>query len=375
MAHDDGDEPGVDLRRDPAAWARRHGISREAAELVATSDVVDLHVDSFIWTRTIGYDLHRRHDRSLTGHRLLGQADVPRLRAAGVTGAVMSVTTNPFRTRAGRRRVARGNLARLRALLDRPADAVAVVADLAAYRRARAAGHLACFLGVQGGHALAAEDLGDPAVADVVRITLVHLTPSVLGAPSVPPFGDRPLTDEGRAVVDAMGEQGILIDLAHAGRRTFWDALTVARPDRPVIVSHTGSRAVHDHWRNVDDDQIRAVADRGGVVGVMLHRGFLIRPGWRARAATVATHLAHVARVGGTACPAIGTDYDGFILPPRDLATVEDLPRLADALLLAGTAPDDVVRILGTNALAAIGAVRPGGDPEASAGPAVTPTG
>jgi membrane dipeptidase len=332
---------------------------------VAASDVVDLHVDSFIWTRVLRYDLHRRHGRSPTGHRLLDQADLPRMRAAGLTGAVMSVTTNPFRTRAGRERTARRNLARLRDLLDRPAAGVAVVADLAAYRAARAAGHLACFLAIQGGHALTAEALRDPALADVTRITLVHLTPSALGAPSVPPFGDRPLTAEGRTVVEAMGELGILLDLAHAGPRTFADALAAARPDRPVIASHTGVRAVHDHWRNLSDDQIRALADRGGVVGVILHRGFLTRPGWRARAATVAAHLAHVARVGGTACPAIGTDYDGFILPPRDLATVEDLPRLVDALLQAGTPPDDVVRVLGANALAAIGAVRPG--------PSVTP--
>ena len=354
-------DPGPDLRDDPAGWARRHGISREAADLVAASDLVDLHVDSFIWTRTFGYDLHRRHDRSVTGHRLLDQADLPRMRAAGLTGAVMSVTTNPLRTRAGRTRTARRNLARLRELLDRPSDGVAVVGDLAAYRAARVQGRLACFLAVQGGHALTAEALREPALAaDLSRITLVHLTPSALGSPSVPPFGGRPLTDEGRQVVEAMGELGILLDLAHAGPRTFADAMAVARPDRPVIASHTGVRAVHDHWRNLSDDQIRAVADRGGVVGVMLHRGFLARPGWSARAATVVAHLAHVARVGGTSCPAIGTDYDGFILPPRDLATVEDLPRLADALLQAGTPPEQVVRVLGTNALGVIGAVRPG---------------
>jgi membrane dipeptidase len=339
---------------------RREPFSREALDLLAASDVVDLHVDSFIWTRVLRYDLRRRHDRSPTGHRLLGQSDVPRMRAAGLTGAVMSVTTNPFRRRDGRRRTARRNVARLRALLDRPAEGVAVVADRAAYDRARAAGRLACFLAIQGGHALEPDDLADPALADVTRVTLVHLTPSTLGAPSVPPFGGRPLTDEGRRFVEALGEQAILLDLAHAGRRTFWDALAVARPDRPVVVSHTGVRGVHDHWRNVDDEQIRAVADRGGVVGVILHRAFLTRPGWRATADTVAAHVAHVARVGGAACPAIGTDHDGFILPPRELATVSTWPRLVEALLRAGLATEQVRRVLGANALATIGAVRPG---------------
>jgi membrane dipeptidase len=272
----------------------------------------------------------------------------------------MSVTTNPFRTRAGRRRVAFANVARLRALLDQPARGVEVVADLAAYQRARAAGRLACFLAIQGGHAVAAEDLADPALADVTRVTLVHLTPSALGSPSVPPLGGRPLTADGRRFVEALGDRDVLVDLAHAGPRTFWDALAVARPDRPVVVSHTGVRGVHDHWRNVDDEQIRAVAERGGVVGVMLHRAFLTRPGWRATADSVAAHLAHVARVGGSACPAIGTDYDGFILPPRDLAAVDALPRLVDALLRMGMPGEQVRRVLGANALAVIGAVRRG---------------
>jgi membrane dipeptidase len=349
--------------------AGAEAISQEARALVAASDVVDLHVDSFIWTRVLGYDLHRRHDRSPTGYRVLGQADLPRMRAAGVTGAVMSVTTNPFRPRSARRRVARRNLARLRALLDRPAAGVEVVADAARYREVRAAGRLACFLAIQGGHAVAAEDLRHPDLALVTRVTLVHLTPSELGAPSAPPFGGRPLGPAGRAYVEALGEQRILLDLAHAGRRTFWDALAVAPPDQPVIVSHTGVRAVHDHWRNLDDDQIRAIADRGGVVGVILHRGYLTRPGWRARADTVAAHVAHVARIGGADCPAIGTDYDGAILPPRDLADVTLLPRLVDALLRAGMDAGLVARVLGANALAVIGAVRPG------APGAVTPRG
>jgi membrane dipeptidase len=351
------------LAEDRVGWARRLGTSAHAIDLVASSDVVDLHVESFIWTRVFGYDLARWHDRSLTGHRLWGQADVPRLAAAGCTGAVMSIATNPFRPARSRRTAALRNVARLGAELHR-AGAV-VVADAAAYRRARAAGRLACFLALQGGHAVRPDDLGHPGLAAVSRVTLVHLTRSRLGAPSAPGGRDGGLTAEGRAFVEALRAHRILLDLAHAAPRTFWDALDVHGGDTPVAVTHTGVREVRPSWRNVDDDQIRAVADRGGVVGVILHAGFLARPGRRARAHDVARHLDHVVQVGGIETAALGTDVDGFIVPPRDLRTVLELPRVVQALLDLGW-PDDRVRAaVGANALRVVAELRPGVTPAA----------
>ena len=148
------------------------------------------------------------------------------MRAAGFTGAVMSIATNPFRPLARRREVVRGNVARLRRLLE--AAGASVVTDAAGYRRARADGRLACFLALQGGNALTADDVAAPELADVSRITLVHLTRSRLGATSAPGGGGRRgLTAEGRHLVEAMAAHDVIVDLAHAGRATFWDALDV----------------------------------------------------------------------------------------------------------------------------------------------------
>lgn len=328
--------------------------------MFAACDVVDLHVESFVWTRVLGYDLGTWHGRTpLPGHRLLGQADLPRMLAVGLSGAVMSIATNPFRTAAGRRAVFFANLARLRRLLGRD-PRVEVVADAAGYARARAAGRLATFLGVQGANALAPEDLAAAPLGAVSRITLVHLTRSGLGAPSAPGGGGGGLTAKGRRFVEAMGERSILLDLAHAAPRTFWQALDAAGAGRPAIVSHTGVRGQRDSWRNLDDDQVRAVAARGGVVGVMLHRGFLARPGWRATAADVVRHLDHVVRVGGEDAAALGSDFDGFIVPPRDLPTVLELPRLVQRMLEAGHGPERVRKILGANYLRVVRALRPG---------------
>jgi membrane dipeptidase len=320
----------------------------DVQELLAAADVIDLHVESFIWTRLFGYRLDRSHGRTPLGHRYFGHADLPRLRAAGFTGAVMSVATNPFRPQSRRRVLVRRNVARLRRLL---VDAGAVVvSDADAYRRARTGGRLACFLALQGGNALVPEDLASPALADVSRITLVHLTRSRLGGTSTPAGGGG-LTAEGRRFIEAMAERSIVLDLAHASRTTFWEAIDVAPPDAPVVVSHTGVAAAHPSWRNVDDDQIRAIADRGGVVGVMFHRGFLARPARRATAADVARHVAHVVKVGGEDCAAIGSDFDGMIVPPNDLPDVLALPTLVGALLDVGLGPEVVTKALGSNYL------------------------
>src|SRR5262245_36699119 len=82
---------------DAAALARTLGSSREAADLYLASEVIDLHVDSFIWTRVFGYDLARRHGRGLFGARFYSQVDFPRVREARIGGALWSITTNPYR--------------------------------------------------------------------------------------------------------------------------------------------------------------------------------------------------------------------------------------------------------------------------------------
>jgi membrane dipeptidase len=332
------------------------GVSRHALDLVGGCEVVDLHVESFVWTRVAGYDLSARHRLGPLGGRLWSQADIPRLLAGGVTGAVLSIATNPFRRAPGRAAALAANLARLRAALE--ADGrVAVVADAAGFRRGRAAGRLACWLALQGGNAVGPAEVRS-LPAEVSRVTLVHLTRSALGTPAspLPVPRDGGLTTAGRDYVAALCERRILVDLAHAGRRTFWDALAVHPGTQPPVVSHTGVCGVHDCWRNVDDDQIRAVADRGGLVGVMFHSGFLGEP----TAAAVVRHLAHVVRVGGEGAAALGSDWDGFIVPPRDLRSADRLPVLVQAMLDAGFPDQRVAAVLGGNALRVMEAVRPG---------------
>ncbi|HEY3238585.1 MAG TPA: membrane dipeptidase [Acidimicrobiia bacterium] len=323
-------------------------------------EIVDGHVESFVWTRILGYDLAVRHGDGLLGGRYYSQADLPRMREAGMAGAVMSVATNPFRRAERRTDVLLANLARLRRALESD-PRVAVVAGHAGYRAARAEGRLACFLGVQGANAWSRPE--DAARTPVVtRATLVHLTDSPLGATSSPlgrSRGRGGLTPLGREYVAALNDAQVLVDLAHISRPGFWDALAAHDPHLPLVVSHTGVCGVRPSWRNLDDDQIRAVADRGGVVGIMFHRGFLGRPSWRVTAGAVVAHLAHLIAVGGEDVAALGSDYDGMIVPPRDLRTVLDLPRLVERMRAAGFSDDRVGGILGANYLRVVETIRP----------------
>ena len=323
-------------------------------------EIVDGHVESFVWTRLIGYDLAARHGPGLLGGRYYSQADLPRMREAGMTGVVMSVATNPFRPARRRTEVLVANLARLRRTLEAEGG-VAVVAGHAGYRAARVAGRLACFLAVQGANAWSRpEDVAR--TPDVTRATLVHLTDSPLGASSSPlgrSRGRAGLTDLGRDYVAALNQARVLVDLAHVSRPGFWDALAAHDPDLPPVVSHTGVAGVRASWRNLDDDQIRAVAGRGGVVGIMFHRGFLGRPPWRVTADGVVAHLSHLIAVGGEDVAALGSDYDGMIVPPPGLRTVLGLPHLVERMEAAGFSEARLDRILGSNWLRVLEAARP----------------
>jgi membrane dipeptidase len=156
-----------------------------------------------------------------------------------------------------------------------------------------------------------------------------------------------------------MNRQRILVDLAHISRAGFWQALEVHDRSQPAIVSHTGVCGVHDVWRNLDDAQIKAIADTGGVVGIIYHSGYL-GPGAKGRTArSVVDHIEHVIKVAGDDVPALGSDWDGAITTPRDMKTVLELPKLAQIMLERGFGAERIRKVLGGNYLRVMRHVRP----------------
>ena len=353
----------IDHRRDPAGWAQALGISREAVELYLASEVIDLHVDSFIWRRILGRSVTTRRDPWFPIKGIsFGHADLPRLREAQVGGATWVVTTNPLREGPDRVAAFERNVAELSRELGTVPDEVALVTNLAEYRAARSAGKHAAFLGVQGGNALD----HDISVLDrlprglLLRVTLVHLSNSELGVTSSPLGSLSPagLGRRGAELVEKLDEHRIFVDLAHANPKTFWDAVAVHDRTRPLAVTHTGVAGVHRHWRNVDDAQLRAIAETGGIVGIMYHAPFLGDPLFGGRAESIVRHLEHVRRVAGEDVAALGSDWDGAIVTPRDMPTCLELPKLVEIMLRRDWAPEAVTRVLGANFLRVLAALR-----------------
>lgn len=338
-------------------------ISEEARALVASSDVIDLHLDTLIPYRLWGYNPLTTHRRQVLGR--FGHSDLPRMTQGGLTGGMWSITTNPFRTAAGRWRTFLKNLERFRALVDRSDGRLAFARDPAEYTAVRARGAHAVLLAVQGGNAFDAAPEGPASAPDrlLTRVTLVHLTNNRAATTSSPASRLRRhkgLTPHGTRHIEQMNQARVFVDLAHISPQSFWHAVDVHPPHLPLIVTHTGVHGVKPHWRNLDDRQLKTVADSGGVIGIMWHTGFLARRGGPTDAHMVAEHMEHVVNVAGEDAVAIGTDHDGLILPPRDLRTAADWPRLVQVLLERGWPAGRVQKALGQNFLASWRRLRPG---------------
>jgi membrane dipeptidase len=349
-----------DPASDPDAWAKALDVSREAIDLYLAADVVDLHVDSFIWWRVLGYDPLLRHGRGPFGARFFSQVDVPRLREARVGAALWSITTNPLRSVAGRARTFERNLASLRDLVAAAPEQWALVTTADEHDAARAHGQHAAFISIQGGHAL--DGVSDALLGDgaLLAVTLVHLSTSSVGTTSSPiAWGrERGLTAHGRALVERLDALRIFVDLAHVSRAGFFDAVDAHDRTRPLMVSHTGVCGAHPLWRNVDDAQLKAVADTGGVVGVIFHSAYLGDPYLGGRVARIADHLQHIVRAVGADHAALGSDWDGLIITPRDMPTCLELPRLVQALLERRVTHDDILKIMGRSFLRALRQLR-----------------
>jgi len=155
------------------------------------------------------------------------------------------------------------------------------------------------------------------------------------------------LSDFGNRVIRTLDSLGVIIDVSHVGIKTIQDILTTTT--NPIIASHSGARAVRNHYRNLYDDQIRAIADGGGVVGVVFYPPFLVNSG-EASIANVIQHIDYIVNLVGIDFVAIGSDFDGIgTNTVRGLYDTSTFPDLTLALLEHGYSRDDLAKILGKN--------------------------
>ena len=295
------------------------------------------------------------------------QLTFPKMRAGGLDAAFFSVDV----TRARHNRVAyaldgHGFFA---ADVAAHSDEIVIARTAADLRAAKSAGKLAAVLTIENSDALdgSLNTLHAFHALGIRSIGLTH-NPRALAADGVgetqasrlgPPLATEPsvsgLTEFGVELVHQMNALGMLVDVSHVSERGFWDV--IERSTQPVIASHSNCRALCDHVRGLTDDQLRALAKNGGVVGVSYVPSFVDPATWQRRGSTPAVqtrsliegvldHIEHVIQIAGPDHVGLGSDFDGGGTALRDAT---ELPLLTQGLLDRGHSPTTIRAILGEN--------------------------
>ena len=167
------------------------------------------------------------------------------------------------------------------------------------------------------------------------------------------------LKQKGFEVVEEMNDLNILIDVSHLSDAGFYDVIMHSKS--PIIATHSNSRAMTDHPRNLSDKMLKALADKGGITGINFFNNFLVE-GTLENKLQVATldemlrHIIHIRDVAGIEVLGLGSDFDG-IPNPVEIEDCSQMYKLSDKLLKNGFSFDEVEKIFYKNALRVIGDV------------------
>ncbi len=343
----------------PDHWAQHLGIATEAVALYQDAEVIDLHNDSFLWQRLVNYNMNRWHE-PVMGYAPFGrQVDLPRALAASMSGIVFDIPTNPLVPRARKYAHLRQHISRMLETFQEN-EHVQHVVSYADYQKARQAGKMAAWISMQGGQGIDNNLYDLERIPEVHRITLVHFTRSRVGASNFDSLNTNTgLGNFGKDFVQKMVQERLLVDLSHINPAGFWDALGVMPEGVPPVVTHTGVKGVCNIWRNIDDAQIRAVAERGGTIGVIFERNFIARQRHKKRLRTIVDHMEHILNIGGEDAVSLGSDYDGMITLPTDFPDIRWQPVLVAEMLDRGWSEARIRKILGLNFLRVVKQVCP----------------
>ncbi|HKJ11422.1 MAG TPA: dipeptidase [Ornithinimicrobium sp.] len=362
------------------------GIGDRVSRVLSTHPVADGHNDLLWQARQLAaydwdtLDLARGCPQT--------QTDLPRLRAGRVGAQFWSVyvpaTLPPERIVAATLE----QIDAVHSMVRRYAADLQLAHTADEVERAMAAGRIASLLGAEGGHSIA-ESL--PVLRTLHRLGVRYLT---LTHNTSTPWADSAtgerlhggLTDFGRRAVREMNRLGMAVDLSHVSAETMRDALEVSHA--PVIFSHSGARAVCESPRNVPDDVLSGLADRGGICMATFVPAFVSPTcwAWRQQAAQAARaegieatdlerfepftqgyaeqhppptaslndvvqHIEHLREVAGIDHIGLGGDYDGVAVQPEGLEDVSGYPNLLQALARRGFSDEDLGKIASGNIL------------------------
>jgi microsomal dipeptidase-like Zn-dependent dipeptidase len=357
--------PGqLEKRLNVALNAPPYMASERAIELHKKLLVADLHADSLLWDRNL-------LDRGARGH-----VDIPRLIEGNVAlQAFTVVTKTPYVWKMNIERnddktdnikilaiaerwpsstwssLTQRALYQARKLKEAAAGSggkftvIKTSADLSSYldRRISDRQITAGILGIEGAHALD----GDLANIDVLfdagfrMMAPTHFFDNDIGG-SAHGVEKGGLTEKGKEMIRRMEARRMIVDVAHASAQTIDDVLAIAT--RPLVVSHTGVRGTCDNQRNLSDDQLKRIAQTGGVIGI----GYWETAVCGKDATAIAKAIRYTANLIGVDHIGLGSDFDGAVTEPFDTT---GLVQITDALIAEGFTDEEIGKIMGRNTL------------------------
>lgn len=369
--------------------AQSEKISAHARDLHFHSIVVDTHDDTTQRLLDPKFDLGVHHSD--------GNIDIPRMREGGLDAIFFSIWIPGTITGPTAVEKALEQIAAVRETVRRHPKDMMLALSAADVRRSYAEHKIAALMGVEGGHMIN-DDLSvlqTFAALGVRYMTLTHFVNTDWADSSTDKPVHNGLTDFGKQVVLEMNRDGIMVDISHTADKTFWDALETSKA--PLIASHSSCRALCNVPRDMTDDMIKALGEKGGVIQINYHVGFLsqeyadatnakpdvmqkMKDEIAAKCAKddencqlitenqivhrlmqdgtlpkvswtkIVDHIDHAVKIAGVDHVGLGSDYDGSDMP-LGMEDVTHLPQVTQALLDRGYSDADIKKILGENTL------------------------
>lgn len=364
----------------PSSSAQRgDDVAERARRIHFSSIVLDTHIDT---TPKL------QRDWKFTEEHKDGHVDLPRMKRGGLNALFFSIYMSG--TIVGPKAV-NDSIERIAAVYKLAEDLpneIAVCITAEQVRRAHKQGKIAALLGMEGGHMInnSLPVLRMYAALGVRYLTLTHSVNTDWADSS----GDKPkhngLTGFGKDVVKELNRLGVMVDVSHVADKTFWDALEVSKA--PMIASHSSCRVLSGHPRNMTDEMIKAMADKGGVIQINYLDQYLSndlyeyfkkaqpltqelmqkypgRENAEKRREEVAKqfgpppkvsweriidHIDHAVKLVGADHVGLGSDFDGARMP-EGMEDASQLSKITEALLRKGYTEKDIRKILGENTL------------------------
>jgi membrane dipeptidase len=265
-----------DTQAAPAETADNDFPVASAAQIHDRTLTLDTHVDIGAGYGTDALD---------PGEHTHAQVDLPKMEEGGLDAAffIVYVGQGPLTDEgyADAREAAEAKYEGISRMLANDPERIALATTADEVEEIAASGRLVALIGMENAYPLGTgvDDVAMWAERGVRYMSITHFGNNQFGGSSNPdteagePEEDPGLSDLGRDLVEALNDHGIMVDVSHVGKRTMLEAIELSRA--PVIASHSGARAVYDNARNLDDEQLRAIRDNGGVAQMVAFRRYI----------------------------------------------------------------------------------------------------